>query len=123
MILVDTSVWIQHPREDSTHLRKILLAEQVVTHPFVAGEIACGSISNRRHVLALLGNLPQNTVGDHQEVLALLEEARLYGKGIGWVDAHLLCSALLSKTPLWTLDRRLQTVASSLRIAYSPVAR
>jgi predicted nucleic acid-binding protein len=120
VILVDTSVWIRHLREGDVHLRGLLLAERVMTHPFVTGEIACGSLRSRREMTELFANLPQVVAAEHREVLVLLHRARLFGKGIGWVDVHLLCSALLSSSRLWTLDRRLGEAASRLRVAYRP---
>ena len=123
MILVDTSVWIEHLRRGSPDLQRLLLAERVLTHPFVVGEVACGSIRNRSAILALLANLPQIAAAEHNEVLSLLDEARLHGRGLGWVDANLLCSGLFAKRRLWTLDRRLRTISWRLGVAYAPVSR
>ncbi len=118
MILVDTSVWIDYFRSGARRLRKLLEDEQVLTHPFVIGELACGSIRNRAEILGLLERLPQAQAAEHREVLALVAGRRLYGCGIGWVDAHLLSAALLSRATLWTLDRPLARVAGSLSIAH-----
>ena len=117
MVLVDTSVWVDHLRRDSARLRELLYADRVLTHPFVVGEIACGALQNRSRVLRYLGSLPEARLAGHDEVLRLIEDRSLYGQGIGWVDAHLLASALLSGCSLWTLDKRLILVASSLGIA------
>jgi predicted nucleic acid-binding protein len=82
------------------------------------GEIACGVLQNRREILSLLAALPPAPMAEHEEVLSLMESRRLHGRGIGWIDVHLIASALLSRSPLWTLDGRLGTVASSLEISY-----
>ena len=118
MILVDTSVWIEHFRAGATGLRALLEDEQVLTHPFVIGELTCGNIRNRAEILGLLESLPQVRVADHQEVMAFVAGQRLYGRGIGWLDAHLLASTLLSKAALWTFDRPLAGVAAALGIAH-----
>ena len=116
MILVDTSVWIQHLRKGSDQLRSLLDEEQVFCHPFVVGELACGRLRNRQEVLSLLRALPQARFAEHEEVLHLLEGRHLYGRGLGWVDAHLLASALLTRCTLWTLDRPLGRAAAALEI-------
>jgi hypothetical protein len=117
MILVDTSVWVDHLRHGNTRLRSLLDEAAVLTHPFIVGELACGNLRNRQEILRLLALLPEARIAEHAEVLGFLDGRRLYGRGIGWLDAHLLASALLSGTPLWTLDRKLGAVVSSLRIA------
>jgi predicted nucleic acid-binding protein len=111
MILVDTSVWIDHLRFRNRTLISLLEREEVLTHPFVIGELACGRLRNRQQILELIGRLPATRVADHDEVLAFVERQRLFGQGIGWVDAHLLASTLLSHATLFTLDRRLSSVA------------
>lgn len=116
-MLVDTSVWIDHLRRGNPRLRLLLDEGAVLTHPFIAGELACGNLRKRSEILRLLALLPQARVAEHAEVLRLLDGRRLHGRGIGWLDAHLLASAILSGTPLWTLDRRLAQVVSALRIA------
>lgn len=118
MTLVDTSVWIEHFRAGASGLRALLEDEQVLTHPFVIGELTCGNIRNRAEILGLLERLPQVRAADHQEVMAFVAGRRLYGRGIGWLDAHLLASALLSKAALWTLDRPLVSIAAALGIAH-----
>lgn len=117
MILVDTSVWIAHFRTGNERLRGLLQEERVLTHPFVVGELSCGSIRHRVEILGLLKALPEARVAEHQEVLSFVENHRLYGRGIGWIDAHVLASALLSGCPLWTLDKKLSKVASTLKVA------
>jgi len=117
MILVDTSVWIDHFRNGNPELKKLLLDNEVLIHPFIIGEIACGSLKNRAEILRLLGELPQTVSADHEEVLKLVEEKRLWGAGLGWIDAHLLASALLSRAKVLTLDKRFGKIVSALRIA------
>jgi len=120
MILVDTSVWIDHLRTGNRQLQALLEDADVLIHPFVVGELTCGTLRNRDEVLALLRALPEAPPAEHIEVMRLVERERLYGRGIGWIDAHLIASARLSSAPLWTLDRRLGHVASRLRLAFQP---
>lgn len=119
MILVDTSVWVQHLREGNRSLRRMLLNSQVASHPFVLGEIACGNLKNRGEILKLLASLPQVEVAETDDVLTLLENYRLFGRGVGWVDAHILASAKLSDVPLWTADKRLAAAAKPLKVVTS----
>jgi predicted nucleic acid-binding protein len=116
MILVDTSVWIDHFRKGNEQLRQLLMNGEVLIHPFIIGEVACGSIKNRDEILDLLKELPLVDVAEHQEVLKLIENRKLYGRGIGLVDAHLIASALLSKVRLFTMDRSLERIAVALNI-------
>jgi predicted nucleic acid-binding protein len=111
MTLVDTSVWIDHLRSRNVSLMALLESDQVLIHPFVIGEVACGNLKNRRQVLRLLQSLPEATSAGDAEVLALVENRRLYGLGVGWVDVHLLASALLTPCTIWTLDLRLRAAA------------
>jgi len=111
MILVDTSVWVDHFRDANRALSEVLRGELALTHPFVVGELACGSLKNRTRVLADLNALPLARLATHKEVLHLVEERGLWGRGIGWIDAHLLASALLSNCQLWTLDGQLHQAA------------
>ena len=119
-MLVDTSVWIDHLRRNNPALVSRLEHGEVWCHPFVIGELACGNLRNRQEVLSLLAALPQADLAEHAEVLAFVETKGLIGRGIGWVDAHLLASARLSRLPLWTTDRRLAAVATSLDFFVSP---
>jgi predicted nucleic acid-binding protein len=114
MILVDTSVWVDHFRNGNAQLKAWLNDNEVIVHPFVIGELACGSMRNRNEVLNLLSELPEATAANHDEVLTFIENNRLYGTGIGWIDAHLVASALLSKSKLMTLDKPLSRIASML---------
>jgi len=107
MTLVDTSVWIDHFRNDSPRLRELLEDGEVATHPMVLGELACGNLPRRVQTLRLLACLPRVPQAPDRLVLQSIESRRRFGKGIGWIDAHLLTAALLSSVDLWTLDRRL----------------
>ena len=118
MILVDTSIWIDHLRQGDTHLAGVLQAGQCLGHPFVIGELACGNLGNRQRVLALLQGLPRAPVASDDEVLTFVERRNLMGRGIGYLDAHLLASTVLAGAPLWTRDRRLVAVAQALGLAY-----
>lgn len=111
MILVDTSVWIDHFRAANDELVSALTEGQVLTHSFIIGEIACGGLRQRQEILSLLPLLPQSKIAADSEVLALIEDYELYGKGIGWIDAHLLASCLLSHSALWTNDKKLARLA------------
>ena len=119
MILVDTSVWIEHLRNKNDRLKILLFEEQVVCHPFVIGELACGTLQKREQILSLLTALPEVELIEHEEVMSFIQGRRLYGRGIGWVDAHLLASALVGRTSLWTADPRLAAAATELGINYS----
>jgi predicted nucleic acid-binding protein len=114
MILVDTSVWVDHLRRRHATLARYLERGEVVCHPFVIGEISLGSLRQRDEVLGLLRELPMASVASHDEVMALVEQRALAGQGIGWVDVHLIASALVDGVRLWTLDRRLAAVARAV---------
>lgn len=118
MILVDTSVWIDHLRQGDPALAEALESGQVLVHPFVVGELACGNLANRVEVLALLQALPGALLASDEEALAFIETRRLMGRGIGYVDVHLLASAALEGgASLWTRDKRLEAVAMELSLA------
>jgi predicted nucleic acid-binding protein len=118
VILVDTSVWVDHLRRGNERLGSLLRGEQVFGHIFVLGELACGNLRNRREILGLLGALPQVPLAGNGEALEFLERAKLHGKGIGWIDIHLLTSARLAHASLWTLDQRLARAAESLSLGF-----
>lgn len=119
MILVDTSVWVDHLRRGDAQLASLLENASVLVHPFVIGEIACGSLADRGAVLGLLQDLPRAAVADESELLAFVDAKRLFGKGIGFVDAHLLASvALAGRAWLWTRDKRLRDAADALGCSY-----
>ena len=117
MVLVDTSVWVDHLRRGNQRLAGLLAESSVLGHPFVLGEIALGHLRRRREILALLADLPASRLADHDEALALVERHALVGSGIGWIDAHLLAAAALGGDLLWTLDRRLAAVSARLGLA------
>lgn len=121
MILVDTSVWVDHLRTGSPALARELRAGRVLAHPFVIGEIALGSLRQPEPVLGALSDLPQAAVATDREVLLFIERNALSGRGIGYVDAHLLAAARLTPgAGLWTNDRRLRSVAADLGLEADP---
>lgn len=115
-MLVDTSVWIDHLRRGNARLAERLERGDVLTHPFVVGELACGHIHERNRVLNLLDALPATPVAEHEEVMSFIDAHALYGRGLGWIDVHLLASAALASSTLWTLDGRLAAAAESAGI-------
>lgn len=117
MILVDTSVWVNHLRRGSERLATLLEEGRVLCHPFVIGELACGSLRNRAEILRLLAELGQARTASHDETMTLVDELRLAGSGIGWIDAHLLASARLSGCGLWTADKALKRAAEAVGVA------
>ena len=121
-MLVDTSVWIDHLRRGNRRLASCLDHGEVESHPFVVGELACGTFKRRAEILSLLNCLPRVVDADHDEVLTLVDAERLYGLGLGWVDVHLLASAVLSGTTLWTLDKRLAGQAKRLAVLFAPAS-
>ena len=118
MTLVDTSVWIDHLRHGDAELSAALQAGQVEVHPLVVGELACGNMQARTEVLGLLQALPPTPVATDKEVLFFLDRHSLMGRGIGYVDVHLLASARLGGALLWTRDKRLHAIAAELSLAY-----
>jgi predicted nucleic acid-binding protein len=119
LILADASIWVEHLRRGHAGLAAALNRGEVLAHPLIVGEIACGSLRNRAEVLQLLDSLPQAAEASHEEVRNLIERQALFSLGVGIVDVHLLASARLSKAPLWTLDRRLRSAAQRLDVAYA----
>ncbi len=118
MILVDTSIWIDHLRSSDEQLVALLDSGKVLAHPFVTGELALGNLGNRHAVLGALQELPHAKVATSAEVLQFIGEKALYGSGIGYTDAHLLAAVLLTPgSTLWTRDKRLHALASRLGIA------
>ena len=123
MILVDTSVWVDHLREGAPALAAALEQASVLMHPFVVGELACGNLKNRGEVLRLLGDLPGAPMATDAEVLDFIERRALMGRGMGYIDVHLLASVALAGTAqLWTRDKRLAAVAVDLELAYAEQA-
>lgn len=121
MILVDTSVWIEHFRHTQPRLVVALEQEEVLVHPFVKGELACGNLRNSHEILHHLGHLPQAPSATDDEALSFIESRSLSGHGIGYLDVHLLASTSIHGTArLWTLDKRLAQLAGRLGLQHQP---
>ena len=116
MILVDTSIWINHFNKSNAGLISLLNSAKVCIHPFIIGELSCGNISNRSEILALLKSLPLIETAIDDEVFTLIENKKLYGIGLGFVDVHLLTSALIHNVKIWTGDKSLNKAAMMLGI-------
>jgi len=123
MVLVDTSVWVDHFHSRSAQLVSLLEQDEVVCHPFVLGELACGNLSNRTEILRLLQSLPQAVVARHEKIMHLIDSHRLMGIGLGLVDVHLLASARISLVSIWTGDRRLKKAAEKLEVLFQAESR
>lgn len=119
MVLVDTSIWIDHFRRASGQLTSLLETEEVAVHPFVVGELSCGNIQNRKEIIALLHALPHTTKVDDDEVLLFIERHSLMGRGIGLIDVHILASSCIDSCLLWTRDRKLKTAAQEMDLEFS----
>ena len=117
-MLVDTSIWVEHLRKGNRQLELSLLDGEVICHPFIIGELACGSIKNRKEILSLLMSLPSAPVLEFDELMHFIDENQMMGIGIGFVDVHLLASARLSGTFLWTADKKLNSAATKLSLNY-----
>jgi predicted nucleic acid-binding protein len=120
VILVDTSIWIDHLRNGNPALAALLQNEAVCTHDFVIGELACGNLRNRAEVLGLLQSLPRLPAATEDETLFFIEQQDLMGRGVGYIDAHLLAAAVIRGVPIWTKDKRLMTIAEEKGWACSP---
>ena len=121
MILVDTSVWVDHLRATNERLIGLLEAGMVLTHPFVIGELALGNLSQRETVLNALSDLPRASLATDAEILTFITRHALFGRGVGYVDVHLLAAARLTTgARLWTTDRRLTDAAVQLDLAIAP---
>ena len=118
MVIVDTSIWINHFRKGDKHLEKLLLDAEVICHEFIIGELACGNLKNRNEIISLLQSLPHSPIVDHQEFLFFIDKYQLMGRGIGFVDVHLLASSQLAKLPIWTADNKLRGVSKDLELQY-----
>ena len=117
MILADTSVWIRHLNKDPGLLEPLILAEEVLVHPFVIGELACGGLADRGRVMKDLHDLPHSTVVREPDALSFLERNRLMNTGLNYIDVHLLAAAAAAEMPLWTFDRQLRAAALALDLA------
>jgi predicted nucleic acid-binding protein len=120
VILVDTSIWIDHLRNGNPALVGLLQNEAVCIHDFVIGELACCNLRNRAEVLGLLQSLPRLAAATEDETLFFIEQQNLMGRGIGYIDAHLLAAAVIRGATIWTRDKRLMAVAEEKAWAYSP---
>lgn len=118
MVLVDTSVWVMHLRKGSPGLVELLNNGEVLCHPFILGELACGNLKDRSVILSYLELLPMSIVAEHEEVLSFIENNRIMGKGLGYEDVHLLASAVLTGVPIWTIDKKLAQTADNLHLKY-----
>ena len=119
MTLVDTSVWIDHLRSGDNELVGLLQDSQVLIHPFIIGELACGNLRNRQQIMNLLAAVPQIAVATDTEVLFFIEQQQLMGQGIGYIDAHLLAATALDRPArLWSRDKRLAAAATNLGLAH-----
>lgn len=114
MVLVDTSVWVSHLRDGNVGLEKLLNNGEVVSHPFIVGELACGNLKNRHEILSYLQSLPMTILAEDEEVLRFIENNQLMGKGLGYIDVHLIASAVLTDVPLWTFDKTLEKLLRKL---------
>jgi len=118
MILVDASIWVTHLRQGSRQLEKLLMDAEVMCHPFIIGELACGNLQNRNEIISLLQSLPMAPTIEFEEFLFFIDRNQLMGKGVGFVDVHLLASAQLTKVPMWTADKRLKSAADQLELTF-----
>jgi len=123
VVLVDTSVWVSHFRQTNDDLVELLNEGEVVCHPFIIGELACGNLKNRAAIIALLEALPAALIVHNEELLSFIETRKVMGKGLGYIDVHLLAAALLTGVPLWTLDKKLDKVAGELQCRYRQKTR
>ena len=118
MVLVDTSIWVTHLRQGSRKLEKLLMDAEVMCHSFIIGELACGNLKNRIEIISLLQSLPMTPTIEIDEILFFIDQNNLMGKGVGFVDVHLLASVQLIGIPLWTADKRLKSAADQLKLTF-----
>lgn len=116
--LVDTSVWVGHLCSDSSVLQHLLEQDLVMCHPLVIGELACGHMKHRAEVLASLAVLPATRTVEYEELLAFIDTHKLFGQGLGWIDVHLLASAVLERVSLWTHDQALRQATKKLHCSF-----
>ncbi len=119
MVLVDTSMWVSHLREGDRELEALLMNAEVLCHPFIIGELACGNLKNRNEIISLLYSLPSAPTIEFEEFLFFVDQNRLMGKGIGFVDVHLLASSQIAGVALWTADKKLKAAAGQLKLSFS----
>lgn len=118
MVLVDTSVWVDHLRNGNNHLTLLLNQGYVFCHPFIIGELACGNLKNRSQILTLLHDLPQSLFVNHEEVLIFIDNNKMMGKGLCYIDVCILASAIITDLHLWTYDKKLNDSASFIGSSY-----
>jgi predicted nucleic acid-binding protein len=118
MVLIDTSVWIDHFNRSDPLLQFLLNEYEVVTHSYILGELACGNFKNRNEIFVLLSNLPCIAIISNEEYLTFIEKNKLYGLGLGFVDIHLLASSLISHCTIYTKDKTLLSTANLFKVAY-----
>jgi predicted nucleic acid-binding protein len=118
MVLVDTSIWVTHLRQGSRQLQKLLLDAEVMCHQFIIGELSCGNLKNRNEIISLLQSLPMAPTIEFDEFLFFIDRNHLMGKGIGFIDVHLLAASQLIGVPLWTADKMLKSAADQLELTF-----
>ena len=118
MVIVDTSIWVTHLRQGSRQLEKLLMSAEVMCHPFIIDELACGHLKNRNEIISLLQSFPMAPTIEFDEFLFFIDRNHLMGKGVGFVDVHLLASAQLTGVPMWTADKRLKSATDQLELAF-----
>ncbi len=118
MVLVDISIWVTHLRQGSRQLENLLLDAEVMCHPFIIGELACGNLKNRNEIISLLHSLPMAPTIEFDEFLFFIDQNHLMGKGVGFVDVHLLASAQLAGVSLWTAEKSLKSAADQLELTF-----
>lgn len=116
MILVDTSIWIDHFNKKDARLITLLEENSVLVHPFIIGELACGNIKNRNEILELLDALPKISTVGFGEILFFINQHQLYGKGLGYIDVHLIASCIMDDAKLYTRDKKLFRIAKEFNI-------
>ena len=118
MVIVDTPIWVTHLRQGNRHLEKLLIDAEVTCHPYIVGDLASDNLNNRTDIISLLQSLPMAPTIEFDEFLFFIERNHLMGKGVGFVDIHLLASAQITGMPLWTTDKRLKSAADQLELSF-----
>ena len=118
MVLVDTSIWVAHLRSGSRQLEKLLMDAEIMSHPYIIGELACGNLKNRNEIISLLQSLPMAPMIEFNEFLFFINRNNLIGEGIGFVDVQLLASAQLAGVSLWTADKKLKSSSDQLELSF-----
>jgi predicted nucleic acid-binding protein len=118
MVLVDTSIWIDHFKNGNNQLIELLDNGEVFCHPFIIGELACGYIKNRQEIITALRALPQSAFIEHDEIMVFIEKNNIMGKGLGYIDIAILGSSLVTGIPLWTFDQKLNAIAKKFKNSF-----